>query len=117
MISPRLQLMSGIALCGYFMVILYLLKKQTISLRYMLMWFFSGIVMGILIICPKILEIITAILGIQLISNAVFAMVLFFILIILLAITGIVSRLNEKNRQLAQAIAILEKKIREQEMK
>lgn len=117
MISMRLQLVSGIALCTYFMVLFYLLKKKTISLRYMLMWLFSGIGMAIAVIFPKILESITALLGIQLVSNAVFAMVLFFLLIILLTITGIVSKLNEKNKQLAQAVAILEKKIREQEVK
>lgn len=117
MISIRLQIISFIGLMLYFVGILILLRNKTISLRYTLMWIFSGVIMTILVIFPEILEIIAKILGIKLASNAVFAMVLFFVLLILLSLTGIVSSLNEKNKRLTQTIAIMGKRIRELEEK
>lgn len=117
MISIRLQIISLIGLMIYFGGIIYLLKKKTISLKYTLMWIFAGIIMGINIVFPKLLYLGSKLLGIEVASNAIFAIVLFFVLLILLSITGIVSKMNEKNKTLTQSMAILEKRVRELEKK
>lgn len=116
MISTNLQVAAFIGLLIYFCVIIYLLRKNTISLRYTLTWIFAGVVMAILLICPKIAELIAKIVGMELASNAIFTLILFFILLILMSLTSIVSRLSDNNKQLIQSVAILEKRVRDIEM-
>lgn len=115
MISLKLQIMSLIGLIFYFCSIIYLLRKKSISLKYTLMWIISGITMIVVVIFPKLLIGITSLLGIQVASNALFGIVIFFILLILMSLTGIVTGLNEKNKRLVQTLAILEKRVRELE--
>ena len=71
--------------------------------------------MLVVVIFPIIMEEITRILGIVDVTNALFALMLFFVLIILMSITGIVSKMNERNRKLIQECALLEKRVRELE--
>lgn len=117
MIPITLKIVALVSLLFYFAGILYLLRKKSIYLKYTLMWIFAGIIMGILIIFPGILEKIANAIGIQVASNAAFAMLLFFILLILMELTSIVSKLSEKNKNLIQTIALVEKRIRELENK
>lgn len=48
-------------------------------------------------------------------TNALFAFMFFCVIIILMSITAIVSKLNEKNKRLIQSVALLEKRVRELE--
>ena len=73
--------------------------------------------MGILVIWPESLIIIISIIGIQGSMNGLFILAIAFVIAILMSITSIVSKQSEKIRSLTQTIAILEKKIREQEEK
>ena len=99
----------------YLAVIFLMIKKKTLNLRYALIWIFSAIIMFILVIFPQIPALISNYLGIVDEVNLVFLLEGMFVLIILLALTGIVSRLNDKNRKLSQTIALLEKRIRDLE--
>lgn len=69
--------------------------------------------MLLVIIWPSIFEKLTSFIGVQEFTNGVFALVCFFILIILMSLTSIVSKLNDKNKVLIQKVALLEKRIRE----
>jgi hypothetical protein len=100
-----------------FGLVIYLLRKNALSLRYTLIWLFSILVMLVVSIFPGILVFISEIFGFQVASNALFALILGFLLIILLSLTSIASRQNEKIKTLAQVIAILEKRVRELEDK
>jgi len=109
----RISLCIGIAL--YFLLIIYFLKKRAINLKYTLLWILSGCTMLLLVIFPDILYVISDFLGFVSPVNALFALVLFFMLSILMSITSIVSRQNEKSKTLIQQFAILEKRVRELE--
>jgi len=102
-------------LAVFLIVIIYLLKRRALSLKYSLLWLFSGLMMLITSIFPGILSFVARKLGFQLPSNALFALVLGFLIMILLSITSIVSRQAEKIRKLTQASALLEKRVREME--
>ncbi|MGB8454046.1 MAG: DUF2304 domain-containing protein [Anaerocolumna sp.] len=117
MISTSLRLFLTIGLMFYFLLIFSLLKRKTLSLKYTLLWIFGGFGMGILLIFPEILNWIIQIVGIKLASNGLFAMILFFILIILISITSIVSKQSDNIKRLVQVNALLEKRIRELEEK
>ena len=95
--------------------VVYLMKKHKMYLRYALKWIFTGVIMIILALFPSLLRTLFNILGIQVYSNGIFAILLFFILVILMSLTSIVSGLNNKNRRLTQEIALLERRIRDME--
>lgn len=113
--SKTLQIFMLVAMALYFALLIYFLRRKRINLKYSLLWLFSGIVMLLLTLFPKILDRAAAIVGIASPVNALFAIVLFCVMIILMSLTAIVSRLNDQLLQLAQANALLEKRIRELE--
>ena len=97
----------------YFIIILYFLKQRALNLKYTLLWLLSGVVLGILVIYPELLRHVTRILGIESNMNGLFIISIGFMLMIMMALTSIVSRQNVKIRQLVQEISILDKQIRE----
>ena len=66
---------------------------------------------------PQLLNGITGLLGIELQSNALFAMLFFCVLIILVSLTSIISKQNESIKRLIQYTAVLEKRLRSIEEK
>lgn len=107
------SLIIGIVI--YFILLVYFIKRESLNLKYTLLWILSGMTMLAVVIFPIIMEEITKILGIVDVTNGLFALMLFFVLIILMSITGIVSKMNERSRKLIQECALLEKRVRELE--
>jgi len=64
---------------------------------------------------PSIIMEFTELIGIFEPTNGLFAMAIFCIIMILMSLTAIVTKLNEKSKTLIQNVAILEKRIRELE--
>lgn len=103
------------ALVLYFIFLFVLLKKNSLALKYTLLWFLTGIIMVIVVIFPSVLEIPLKHMGVVEWTNGIFALLLFFLIVICISITSIVSKLNERNRKLTQKCALYEKRIRELE--
>lgn len=117
MITMRLQIAMLLAVVLYFVLVFHLLKRKSLNLKYTLLWLFSGVVMLLLAAFPHVLSVFAAIVGIYEPTNALFAVIFFCIIIILMSLTAIVSKLNEKSKRLIQSIALLEKRIRDLEKK
>ncbi len=117
MISPALRLYFAIGLTLYFLLIFAFLKRKTLFLKYTLLWIFAGIIMGILIVFPELLKWFIHVVDIKTPVNGLFAISIFFILIILISITSIVSKQSDNIKRLVQDNALLEKRIRELENK
>lgn len=115
--SDILRFTLGIAILIYFFLIIRFIKKNSLSLKYSLLWLFSGVIMTILVIFPRLLDWLVSIVDIKTPVNGLFAFSIFLILVILMSITVIVSRQTEKIKCLVQYNAILEKRIRELENK
>ena len=113
--SKTLQIFMLLAVALYFVLLVFFLRRKRINLKYTLLWIFSGVVMLLLALFPGILDRIAAMVGIASPVNALFAIALFCIIIILMSLTAIVSRLNNQLLQLAQANALLEQRVREME--
>lgn len=109
----RIALVVGIIL--YFIVIFELLKKDLLNMKYTLLWMGSGGLMLFIVIFPYGLEKLIHMLGIVELTNGLFSVVLFCILLLLMAITSIVSMQNKKIRRLVQVCALYEKRIRQLE--
>lgn len=117
MIGTTLRIVLISAVICYFIVILKFLKDKALSLKYTLLWLFAGLVMGILVAFPDILSWFIQLIGIQSNMNGLFIFCIAFVIMILMSITSIVSRQNQKIRVLIQEIGILEKRVRELEGK
>ena len=115
--SLKLQITLIICIAFFFIAIICLLRKNALSLRYSILWIVMGLVLLIVGIFPEIIDKVTAFIGVYDVTNGLFALALFFVLCMLLSITSIVSRLAEKNKELTQANALLEKRVRELENK
>lgn len=113
--SGRLRFSLILAVLCYFIIILSLLKRRALELKYTLLWLFAGLVMGLMLLFPEILLEIIHALGIETYMYGLFVLVLGFIICILMALTSIVSRQLKKINDLVQENAILEKRIRDLE--
>ena len=119
MLPARLQFTLIIAIVFYFIMMCIFLKNKALSLKYTLLWILAGIIMSLLVIVPDILIYLNHLVGIQSgmqsNMNGLFIWAIVFIVCILLSLTSIVSRQNNKIRQLVQTISRLEKRVRELE--
>ncbi len=115
MVPHLLQTSALVGIALYFAAIFYLLHKKTLALKYTLMWILAGLVMAVIAVFPGILTRFAGMVGISTPSNALFAAILFAILLILIALTSIISGLNDKTTKLVQSMAILEKRVRDLE--
>ena len=109
----RVTLMLGMV-C-YFVLIFIFLKNKSLLLKYALLWIFAGIVLSCMIIFPNLLFTIKDILGIESNMNGLFVLTIGFVIMILMALTAIVSRQSDRIRVLIQNNALLEKRVRELE--
>ena len=71
--------------------------------------------MGIFVLFPNLLLKLVNLLGIESLMNGLYVLCIGFIIIILMALTSIVSRQTMKIRALIQENAMLEKRLREAE--
>lgn len=115
MLPANLRNTLIIAICCYFVLILIFLKRKSLELKYTLLWIFAGFFMALAIMFPDLLVHLTRILGIQSNMNALYVVCIGFVIIILMALTSIVSRQTMKIRALIQEIGMLEKRVRELE--
>ena len=111
----RIDLLVGVLL--YLGVILWLLKKNRLTIRYSIIWFLSGFVLLIFALFPYIVLVLRDLLQVELAANLVFLLVLAFVLMILLSLSSIVSGFSEKIKRLPQHNALLERRVRELEQK
>ena len=117
MLSRTAQVTILLALAFYALLLAVLLRRKRLELRYSLLWIFSGVLMLILAVFPGILPAFARAVGIYNDANALFALVLFCLILILMSLTSIVSVLNDRLKKLTQANALLEKRLRELEEK
>lgn len=115
MISRTLQIAMLLAIGCYYVILVYLLKKKSLHLKYTLLWIFTGFIMLILALFPQLLQLFANAVGIYSDTNALFAMMFFCAIMILMSLTAIVSRMNERIKQLSQYVALLEKRLRDVE--
>ena len=110
-----LRIFFGIVDLIFLVVILNMLKKKKLNLKYTLTWLFAAFALLVVDCFPQIIEGIMNLVGVASPVSMVFVLEALFVLVILLSLTAIVSHLTERIYRLTQTIAIMEKKIRELE--
>lgn len=115
--SVYLRISLGVIVVLYFYLLLYFLKKKTLALKYTLLWLLSGVAMGIMLLFPGMLTVFVKIVGIETPVYGLFLAGIFFLMVISMSLTAIVSKQTERIKDLAQDNAMLEKRIRELEQR
>jgi len=105
-ISP-IQIVAILGSFGLLLIILDLVRKRRLAEEYCLLWIGVGVAFMAISVFRGLIERIAALLGIFYPPSAIFLIAIFFIVWLLLRFSLIVSDLAEKNRTLAQEIALL----------
>jgi hypothetical protein len=110
MINHFIFIFGGLFLLIY---ILAKVKKKYFAEKESLIWILAGLGVLILALFPELLGIITSLMGVAYAPTALFLLTFFAIVFILLRKEEQITKLNDKTKELAQMIALLEKKLRE----
>ncbi len=106
-----LRIVLFVGIIFYLIFITSLVKKRSLDLRYSLLWYLTAIVLLVLDIFPQIVTWASRLLGIQTESNFIYLVIMFFMLLLLITVTSIVSKQKAEIRTLIQKLSILEKEI------
>lgn len=113
--TTTLRIVLLLAIVLFFLVVIYLLKKNCLALRYTLLWLGMACVLLVLVLFPQLLNLIKNALGFESGMNALYVIAIGFVIILLMALTSIVSHQGDRMKELVQENAMLEKRIRELE--
>lgn len=111
--SVKIQIIIAVLIICALIVIIDMIRKKRLELSYALSWLLVGIGVLILDIFPQLIKTISEKIGIVSPVNMLFFFGFCFSLIIMFVLTIAVSKLSIKIKQLAQQIAIYEKKEKE----
>ena len=90
-----------------FLLILNMVRKKSLELKYALTWLITSFSFIVLALFPKIINFVSILLHIKEEVNALFLLILFFMLIIIYTLTIALSRSTNKITTLAQEIGLL----------
>ena len=93
-------------------VVFELIRRHRLQERYALLWIAASVVLFVLSVSPTLLEAMAATLGIVYAPALLFAVTTVFAIVMLLHYSTVLSRLVSRNTELAQAVALLEERIR-----
>ncbi len=98
-------------------MIIWLIKNDKVELKYAIIWLAFSAVMVVFSLCPEIVYKLGDLVHVINPVNFIFLTQIIFILLILLSVTAVISGFSKKIKRLAQANALLEKRVRELEEK
>jgi hypothetical protein len=113
--AVEIRIFLLVAVILYFMEVIHLLKKKRLNLKYSLLWLAVGVLMILFIIFPQIIVAFSNLLHFQSSMNALYILLIGFLVIICVALTSIVSKQNSHIKSLTQNAALLEERIRKLE--
>lgn len=116
MMTTKIQTIIGVCLLIAFVMIVNMIKKRNLELKYALSWLAALFFVFIFDCFPRLLNKLSSILGIWAPVNMIFFLGFCFSLVIIFILTVTLSRMSERVRRLSQAVALNEEKI-EQLMK
>lgn len=110
--DEKLRLVLLVGTLIYLALIFWLLKKDKLSVRYSLVWLASGGVLLVFAAFPYVVYVLRDILHMVMPVNLVFTLLFCFVLLLLLTLSVAASGFAERIKSLAQANAMLEKRVR-----
>jgi hypothetical protein len=115
--SPfRVSIVAAVAALLLLVVIFELIRSRRLQERYAMLWLLTGIVILVLGLWRGLLSRIADLVGIAYPPSALFVLAALFILLLLLHYSTVISKLSDQNLVLAQRLALLESRLRRQEL-
>jgi hypothetical protein len=115
MTPVRVSIAAAIAAVILLLVILELIRSRRLQERYALLWLLTGLVIFVLAVWRGLLSRLADLVGIAYPPSALFILAAFFVLVVLLHYSTVISKLSDQNRILAQRLALFEHRLREAE--
>lgn len=94
-------------------VVVELIRRGRLKEKYSLLWLFAGAILLFLSASRGALEFIASLLGIFYPPSFLFLIAFLFLLLITLHFSVVISGLSEKNKKLAQELALLRQELRD----
>lgn len=107
----RIQIIIAIGVLGALTVIVNMIRKKKLELRYALAWLFVGSGVLVLDCFPQLIDWMSKQLGIASPVNMLFFLGFCFSLVIIFVLTVAISRMSIRIKQLAQEIALLTEEV------
>jgi hypothetical protein len=111
MITAQLQIILFIASIVTFVVIINMIRKYNLELKYSLIWLFFCIVNILLATFSKLAIITSQLMSISEPVNAIFLLSFVFQFFLIFSLTLTISRLSNKLTQVVQEVGILKEEI------
>ncbi|MBM3678866.1 MAG: DUF2304 domain-containing protein [Actinobacteria bacterium] len=112
MTSLRVSIAATVASVLLVLVVIELIRKRRLKEQYALLWLGTGIVLIALSAWRDGLNTIARWLGIGYPPAILFAAATLFVIVVLLHYSTVLSRLSDRNTELAQHVALLEAQVR-----
>jgi hypothetical protein len=110
----RVSIVAAIGAVILLSVIFELIRSRRLQERYALLWLLTGIVIFVLAVWRSLLGKAADLVGIAYPPSALFVLAAFFILLLLLHYSTVISKLSDQNLILAQRLALLERRLEEE---
>ncbi len=104
--NTRIQVIIAVFIILALAIIINMIRKKALELRYALAWIGVGIGVLILDFFPRLMEVISEVLGIADPVNMLFFLGFCFSLIIIFILTIAISRMSVRIKELAQELAL-----------
>lgn len=107
MMTLQIQIILIVFILLFLLVILNMICKRELELKYALSWFIMDLALIILVCIPNTMEKLAELLGIYSPVNMVFFLGFVFSLIVIFVLTVTLSRMSSRVRRLAQIVAMM----------
>jgi hypothetical protein len=98
---------------GLLLIIIELVRRRKLREEYSWLWLLTGAVILLLTVWFDLLKWITHLVGAVMPSSTIFLCAFVFLILISLHFSVVISRLTDRNRELAQRFALLDLEVRE----
>lgn len=109
----KIQIIVAVVIIMALCVIVNMIRKKSLELRYALSWLIVGICVLILDFFPGLIEKISSIMGIETPMNMLFFLGFCFSLGIIFVLTIAISRMSLRMKKIAQELALYQKEMEE----
>ncbi|MCC8139636.1 MAG: DUF2304 domain-containing protein [Lachnospiraceae bacterium] len=115
MMTFKLQIVIGVALLAVFAILVNMIRKRSLELKYALVWMLMLVALFIFDCAPTLLNVVSGLIGIYAPVNMIFFLGFCFSLLIIFSLTVALSRLSNSIRTLDQMVALNEKRLQDLE--
>ena len=106
-----IKLLSIIGSIALLLVVIELIRRGRLKEKYALLWLFAGGVLLVFSSSRDLLEYVARVIGIHYAPSLLFLVAFLFLLLITLHFSVVISGLSEKNKKLAQEVALLRREL------